>query len=920
MHRRTRFSIGFEEVERHHGAAIKEEMVHKLRGDGTWIERRLKLTSSFLLFENEEHVVDSIPLHEITSCGPRSALARANSHKSLVDPNATPQNGEKNSDFSATSPGQEMEIQTEKEGFNSGRSYVVKLGSKESCKDWISEIAKMGKERKREVLKATRLSEWRAWARRTFYSLPFQIVVIVLITCNFIVNAMEAQYHPKEGTTQRYWIDSADYIFTAIFCLELAFNMFGHWFWAFVTDGWSIFDFCVIAASVCALSFDAIPGVSILRSVRAFRILRLIGRFQALKRMINAIVISLIPVLNAFLIGLLITLIYSILGVNLFGDRSENNFATFARAMFTLFLLMAFDKWPDDLPGFDDDGDLDWSVIIFLFSFVVVISWTLLQVVVAILLDNFIAATTSEKQRRAIEKQRKTRVVGHALDPLLEMLAATYDTTYDLSKRIEQIYTVLDTDNTGPLSFQKVQEGLRKLNVEPRVHMSAEDWVHLTEGFNLHDGKINLEQFEAMIRVQLSYYVQRQTADAVAMSNGGVELVAMLSALKIILTESDETKRITSELAYHSRGTVSPLMSRSTSFLHRSFKSNNGLQGSSGGNYGAGVQELQVLSQERGLSALNVSFDDAAPAAKHGKSPPASSKNGDDTREIALDLGRREETRLNATPRVDEKLVQEQSRKLEQQSRLFEQQSRKIDALDGQVQEVRNAVQQSVKATQTTRDQTLQKLQTILDRLPLSTPAQDARAPPPPARETERRAAPDPDLPTRAAAPPPPAVAAPPRRPPPTASVDGGTTAGPHIQTPVSPSAGTSRDRVTGPTQVYPPPFFGLSPGRGNGEREGPEGAWSVDREDVPPRPQPHPAFINSPVDPAINHIEFVLNERTGTWQRAELQARGASPSPEGSVTREQLGQDAWNQGSGSPGPRAPTASAQLAFQTRDPA
>lgn len=40
--------------------------------------------------------------------------------------------------------------------------------------------------------------------------------------------------------------------------------------------------------------------------------------------------------LNAFLIGLLITLIYSILGVNLFGDRSENNFATFARAMFTV--------------------------------------------------------------------------------------------------------------------------------------------------------------------------------------------------------------------------------------------------------------------------------------------------------------------------------------------------------------------------------------------------------------------------------------------------------------------------------------------------------------------------------------------------------------------------------------------------------
>ncbi len=63
-----------------------------------------------------------------------------------------------------------------------------------------------------------------------------------------------------------------------IFTLELAFNAFGHWFWWFVSDGWSIFDFAVISISIIALVFDAIPGISILRTVRAFRILRLIGR------------------------------------------------------------------------------------------------------------------------------------------------------------------------------------------------------------------------------------------------------------------------------------------------------------------------------------------------------------------------------------------------------------------------------------------------------------------------------------------------------------------------------------------------------------------------------------------------------------------------------------------------------------------
>eukprot|EP00961_Rhodomonas_salina_P238838 3227775-Rhodomonas_salina.5 len=51
------------------------------------------------------------------------------------------------------------------------------------------------------------------------------------------------------------------------------------------------------------LGYAAAPGVSILRIMRAFRILRLIGRFQKLKRIINAILVSIIPVLNAFLIG-----------------------------------------------------------------------------------------------------------------------------------------------------------------------------------------------------------------------------------------------------------------------------------------------------------------------------------------------------------------------------------------------------------------------------------------------------------------------------------------------------------------------------------------------------------------------------------------------------------------------------------------
>ena len=52
----------------------------------------------------------------------------------------------------------------------------------------------------------------------------------------------------------------------------------------FWRDGWSVFDFVIVTVSLVSLKFDSVPGLSTLRLMRAFRVLRLFGRLSDLRQ------------------------------------------------------------------------------------------------------------------------------------------------------------------------------------------------------------------------------------------------------------------------------------------------------------------------------------------------------------------------------------------------------------------------------------------------------------------------------------------------------------------------------------------------------------------------------------------------------------------------------------------------------------
>jgi voltage-gated sodium channel len=367
---------------------------------------------------------------------------------------------------------------------------------------------------------------------------------------------LQSELLPEGGSDADILFQRIDDFFTWIFFFEILLNLAANWFSNFFHDGWSCFDLLVVTVSMIAyfLPGDSSGPMKSIRLLRAFRVMRLFGRLQSLRQIISSLTASIFPVLNAFLVMLLVTSIYSILGVNFFSENFPESFGTFSRALFSMFQVITGDSWATGLARpimlrTNPDGTIDLGPCFFFISFIVIVGWVLLQVVVAVLLDNFTEASYQEKMRKEQEKLKNENFVQkvHILDPLLAGLAH-FDTAEDLTKRIRLLFQVLDSDDSGSLSFQELADGLRKFRVKPRIELSKSDWNAMTlNGSMLNDNQeLGLGEFIRMMRSEFKFYVQRQMSNAMDSSNPDKDqkTSAILFVMKLLLVRLDELHNV----------------------------------------------------------------------------------------------------------------------------------------------------------------------------------------------------------------------------------------------------------------------------------------------------------------------------------------------------------------------------------------
>ena len=502
----------------------------------TWPARSVVLTSNAIYFgrPGTKKVLDVVPLLEIQSVEPVGVVLK----------------GAAKADADDDGPGGEdccfcINPNEDAESF-SGRALVLQAKTPGERAEWLSVLSADVK-RAKEAVKGKKdlLTRCRHKVYKIYHSHQAQCFVGLVIMASYATAIAASQMLPEKGSAEANTFYILEVVFTIIFAAELLVNAFGSWFWDFITDGWSVFDAIVVAISIAGLIQTSLPAVNVLRLVRVFKMVRLFQQLQSLRILINALTRSIIPVMNAFAILLLVSSIYAVVATDLFSVDADN-FGNFFRSLYTLFQVASGDSWSSvvtrGLMARQEDAVQEGLIALFFVSYVLIVGIVLMNIVVAVLLDEFITTVEREKQDKAHAEELKAMEdrVSHApLDPVIETLI-NFVTVEDLKTKIADLYERFDPDESGTVDLDEINHGLRKLPLPRPVRLSPEDYEEITEygRWTSADGELTANNFEGMIMTQLRRYTRRKMVEAMAKNQSDQDYDQMF-ALKMIIANID---------------------------------------------------------------------------------------------------------------------------------------------------------------------------------------------------------------------------------------------------------------------------------------------------------------------------------------------------------------------------------------------
>lgn len=168
-------------------------------------------------------------------------------------------------------------------------------------------------------------------------SKKFDMFIMMLIFINSIVLGLMAI--PAYAYNFSAILLLIDKFCLSIFIVEMGLKLcaFGK---NFFNSRWNTFDLSIVLLS----SFSIASPFIIFRAFRLFRLLKYINRFSKMKRIVD-VSMALIPNFIAFiLIFSVILYVFTIMAVNMFGDRFLD-FSTLSESTLTLLQVFSLDGW-----------------------------------------------------------------------------------------------------------------------------------------------------------------------------------------------------------------------------------------------------------------------------------------------------------------------------------------------------------------------------------------------------------------------------------------------------------------------------------------------------------------------------------------------------------------------------------------------
>ena len=220
--------------------------------------------------------------------------------------------------------------------------------------------------------------------KNTFYKIKehklFQnIVIFVIILSAFLVGA--STFEISNSLISIFKI--MDLLITLFFIFEIVIRYIAEPSKKdFFKNGWNIFDTIIVLVSVIPVGPDS--SILLLRLMRIFRVLRLISAVPELKELIEALLQSIKRVFYVSLLLFIILYIYASFGSILFSEDDPERWKDLGISMITLVQVLTLSSWEQVMLPIQK---IYWWSWIYFYSFVAIGSITILNLIIAVLVD-----------------------------------------------------------------------------------------------------------------------------------------------------------------------------------------------------------------------------------------------------------------------------------------------------------------------------------------------------------------------------------------------------------------------------------------------------------------------------------------------------------------------------------------------------
>mgnify|MGYP003324398563 FL=1 len=208
----------------------------------------------------------------------------------------------------------------------------------------------------------------------------FQAFVISAIILSAFLVGVSTYNIPSEALALIYFLDT---FITVFFVIEICIRFFAedkklHFF----KNGWNVFDSLIVIISIIPIGPNS--SILVLRLLRIFRVLRLISAIPELKELIEALLKSIKRVFYVSLLLFIIIYLYASFGSILFGQSDPQRWGDLGISMITLVQVLTLSSWENVMLPMQE---IFWWSWIYFYSFVAIGSITILNLIIAVLVD-----------------------------------------------------------------------------------------------------------------------------------------------------------------------------------------------------------------------------------------------------------------------------------------------------------------------------------------------------------------------------------------------------------------------------------------------------------------------------------------------------------------------------------------------------